>query len=68
MSPETTRPTGFAPRSSERARGRLSHMVVELIATAALVVSIMVAMTAVSMGIARTTCPAVVTISLGHTG
>lgn len=63
MSPETTGHTGFGMRPGQRAHGRRSHLIVELIATVALVLSIMVAMTAVSMGIARSDAPALAAIA-----
>jgi len=45
--------TGFAPPPCERAHGHRSTAVAQLIASAALVLSIGVAATAVSIGIAR---------------
>jgi|SRR5215472_1952551 len=45
--------TGFAPQRRVRVRGRRATMVAEAIASFALVLSIAVAMTAVSIGIAR---------------
>jgi hypothetical protein len=44
---------GFAPRSRARVRGRRRMMVAQLITTVALVLSIAVAVTAVSIGIAH---------------
>jgi hypothetical protein len=45
--------TGFAPRHRDRAVIRRSGLVVQAIATVALVLSLAVAATAVSIGIAR---------------
>lgn len=45
--------TGFTPRRWERAHGQRSTAVAQLITSAALVLSIAVAATAVSIGIAR---------------
>jgi hypothetical protein len=53
MSRDRTHQAGFAPRNRERVRGHCSMMVAQLIATVALVLSIAVAATAVSIGIAR---------------
>lgn len=54
MSPEPISRAGFArPNRYRRARRQRSAMMAQLIATAALVISIAVAATAVSIGIAR---------------
>ena len=45
--------TGFAPHAGERVRGRHCTIVVQLIAAAALVMSIAVTATVVTIGIAR---------------
>ena len=45
--------TGFAPHADERVRGRHSNILAQLIATVALVMSIAVTATVVTIGIAR---------------
>jgi len=45
--------TGFAPHAGERVRGRHCNILVQLIAAVALVMSIAVAATVVTIGIAR---------------
>jgi hypothetical protein len=45
--------TGFAPHAGERVRGRHGNILAQLIAAVALVMSIAVAATVVTIGIAR---------------
>ena len=53
MPPDPIDQAGFAPRNHIRARGRRSRMVAQLITSVALVLSIAVAATAVTIGIAH---------------
>ena len=53
MTPDPVDQAGFAPRSHIRGRGRRSRMVAQLITSVALVLSIAVTATAVTIGIAH---------------
>ena len=53
MTLDTTDRTGFAPRREMQAQGRRATMIAQFITSLALVLSIAVAVTAVSIGIAR---------------
>jgi hypothetical protein len=53
MTIDRTERTGFAPHAGERVRGRHGNILVQLIATVALVMSTAVAGTVVTIGIAR---------------
>ena len=53
MTPDRTDRTGFAPHRCERANGHRSTAVAQLITSAALALSIAIAATVVSIGIAR---------------
>jgi hypothetical protein len=53
MTFDRTDRTGFAPHRCERGQGRRSTMLAQLVTSTALVLSIAVAATAVSIGIAR---------------
>jgi len=53
MTPDPIDQAGFAPRNHIRVRGRRSRMVAQLIASVALVLSIAVAATAATIGIAH---------------
>ena len=53
MTPDPIDQAGFAPRNHIRVRGRRSRMVAQLITSVALVLSIAVAATAATIGIAH---------------
>ena len=53
MTPDSIDQAGFAPRNHARVRGRRSRMLAQLVTSVALVLSIAVAATAVTIGIAH---------------